>query len=85
MDDGKDKPNPIGPAVFELEAQLKASYVRHSPWFPYPRLACAELAPGSWNFTLIDPIIEAFMGAHSDRPVVLDFATIPQVQSRESR
>ena len=38
-------------------------YARYAPWLPYPRLGVAELEPQrdsrtSWDFSLIDPIVE---------------------------
>ncbi|MBS0664311.1 MAG: glycosyl hydrolase family 39 [Verrucomicrobia bacterium] len=70
-----------GPA-FAAIAELRADAVRFVPWLPYPRLAVAELeAPTagrtSWDFSLLDPLVEDFMQASGDRPVMMDFSTIP--------
>lgn len=61
---------------------LNADYVRYVPWFPYPKLAVAELeAPGkktSWDFSLIDPMTIDFLENTKGHPVILNFSTIPQ-------
>ena len=62
---------------------LGANYVRFVPWLPYPRLAVAELKPPShghtyWNFSLIDPMVRAFMRATAGHPVIMNFSTIPE-------
>jgi len=87
MDHGPGTSN-ISATVFQNMAALKADYMRHVPWFPYPHLAVAELfepqrysngsCTTSWNFTLIDPITEALMAAVGDHPIVLGFATMPE-------
>ena len=74
--------SPIHDSSFAALKQLGADYVRYVPWLPYPRLAVAELEPPtsnttSWNFTLIDPIIEDFMAATGGHNVVMNFSTIP--------
>jgi len=61
----------------------KVDMARLQPWFPYPRIGVAELEPPkdgktSWDFSLIDPIVEDFMNAAEGRPVMLNFSTIPQ-------
>jgi hypothetical protein len=74
--------SPIYKATFEALKNLDATYVRYVPWFPYPKAAVAELrAPTKtetfWDFTYADPAMEAFMKAQGDRPVVINFSTIP--------
>lgn len=76
--------------LFGTLADLHADYSRLSFWFPYPRLAVAELetptdASSSWDFRLMDPVVVDFMKAAGGRPVVMNFATIPQwmFRSRE--
>eukprot|EP00755_Sulcionema_specki_P004502 Sspe_Gene.4515::Locus_1486_Transcript_1_1_Confidence_1.000_Length_1607::g.4515::m.4515 len=80
--DGLAGSSNISKVVFENMKALRADRVRHVPWFPYPRLAVAELkAPGktcSWNFTLIDPITEGVLSAVRPSSAVLNFATIPE-------
>jgi hypothetical protein len=62
---------------------LGADYVRYVPWLPYPKLAVAELEPPangktSWDFSLIDPMMEDFMNAQAGHSVIINFSTIPQ-------
>src|SRR5579875_1181513 len=52
--------------VFEALHDLGADYVRYVPWLPYPKLGVAELEPPangktSWDFSLIDPMMDDFM------------------------
>ena len=72
----------IHDAAFSAIQQLGAEDVRYVPWLPYPRLAVAELEPPtptstSWNFSLIDPMVEDFMTAQSGHSTVMNFSTIP--------
>jgi len=69
--------------VFKNLKELGADYVRYVPWLPYPRLGVAELQPPkdgktSWDFSLIDPMMEDFMNAQAGHSVVINFSTIPQ-------
>ena len=69
--------------VFQALHDLGADYVRYVPWLPYPKLAVAELEPPkdgqtSWDFSLIDPMMEDFMNATAGHSVVVNFSTIPQ-------
>ena len=69
--------------VFQALHDLGADYVRYVPWLPYPKLAVAELEPPkdgqtSWDFSLIDPMMEDFMNATPGHSVVMNFSTIPQ-------
>ncbi len=62
---------------------LRADYVRFVPWLPYPRLGVAELeAPAagktSWDFQVIDPLVDDFMQAAVGHSVILNFSTIPE-------
>ncbi len=62
---------------------LQADYVRYVPWFPYPKLAVAELKPPTatetfWDFSLIDPMTIDFMEATKGHSVILNFSTTPQ-------
>jgi hypothetical protein len=67
---------------FNALRDLGADYVRYVPWFPYPKLAVAELeAPGkttSWDFSLIDPMTIDFLEATKGHSVIMNFSTIPQ-------
>lgn len=74
--------SPIHEGSFQALKELGADYVRYVPWFPYPKMAVAELAPPaagktSWDFTHIDPIMEDFMKATEGHSVVINFSTIP--------
>jgi hypothetical protein len=69
--------------VFEALRDLGAEDVRYVPWLPYPKLAVAELEPPtpdhtSWDFSLIDPMMEDFMNAQAGHSVIINFSTIPQ-------
>ena len=69
--------------VFQAVHELGADYVRYVPWLPYPKLAVAELDPPkdgqtSWDFSLIDPMMEDFMNATAGHSVVVNFSTVPQ-------
>jgi Glycosyl hydrolases family 39 len=72
----------IHDGAFGAVKTLGADYVRYVPWLPYPRLAVAELEPPtptgtSWDFSLIDPMMEDLMAATSDHSTVINFSTIP--------
>src|SRR5579863_1103620 len=74
---------PLGVAAFKALKALQPDYTRYQLWFPYPKLAVAELQPPtprstSWDFSLIDPMMSAFMTATAEHPTVMDFSTIPQ-------
>lgn len=65
--------------VFESLRDLKVSYARLQPWYPYPRLSMAALEPPqagktSWDFSLIDPIVLDFYAAAEGRPIMLNMA-----------
>jgi hypothetical protein len=69
--------------AFNALSGLKADYVRYVPWFPYPKLAVAELDPPdaqktSWDFSLIDPMTIDFFEATKGHSVIMNFSTIPQ-------
>src|SRR5690606_5213266 len=62
--------------------ELGANYVRYVPWFPYPKMAVAQLKRPTatetfWDFTYLDSTMEAFMEATKGRPVVINFSTTP--------
>ncbi|WP_202805991.1 hypothetical protein [Actinopolymorpha alba] len=74
--------SPIHDKAFGALRELNADLVRFLPWFSHPRLGVPALTPPtdtetSWNFELLDPIVEDFMNATAGRPVVANFATIP--------
>jgi hypothetical protein len=75
--------SPLHENVFAALRALRTEYVRFVPWFPYPRLGVAELeAPAgartSWDFTLIDPLVEDFEKATRGKSPMLNFSTIPE-------
>jgi hypothetical protein len=75
--------SPIHDAAFRALKDLGADYVRYVPWLPYPRLAVAEMAPPekngtSWDFSLIDPMVQDFVAATDGHPTVMNFSTIPE-------
>jgi len=74
--------SPIHEATFKALKNLGADYVRYVPWFPYPKLAVAELKPPSggktyWDFKLIDSTMVALMDATQGHSVVVNFSTTP--------
>jgi glycosyl hydrolase family 39 (putative alpha-L-iduronidase) len=75
--------SPIHDSVFSALRTLDADCVRFVPWFPYPKYAVAELEPPaegrtSWDFSLIDPLVEDFQHATDGRSAILNFSTIPE-------
>ena len=75
--------SPIHDAIFKSLRDLGADCVAHLGWYPYPKLAVAELEPPkdgktSWDFSLIDPIMMDFFEATRGHPVMVNFSTIPQ-------
>ena len=74
--------SPIHRATFAALKDLGADYVRYVPWFPYPKMAVAELkAPTKdatfWDFTYLDSTMNAFMDATKGHSVVINFSTTP--------
>lgn len=75
--------SPIHDHVYSALRNLNTDYVRFVPWFPYPKLGVAELeAPAggktSWDFSLIDPLVEDFKKATRGRSTILNFSTTPE-------
>lgn len=73
---------PIHAATFKVLKDLGADYVRYVPWYPYPRLAVAELKPPTadqtyWDFKLLDSTMVAVMEATKGHSVVINFSTTP--------
>jgi hypothetical protein len=69
--------------AFRALHDLGCDVVRYVPWLPYPKLGVAELEPPkdgktSWDFSLIDPMMEDFLKATAGHSVMLNFSTIPQ-------
>lgn len=78
-----ERNSPIHDNVFSELKDLRADYVRFVPWFPYPRLGVAELEPPangqtSWDFSLIDPMVEDFERATRGHSTILNFSTTPE-------
>ena len=72
----------IHDAAWKNLASLHTDMTRLAFWYPYPRLAVAELeAPTnghtSWDFSLIDPIAADFVHATNGRSTVFTMSTIP--------
>jgi hypothetical protein len=75
--------SPIHDASLDALHKLGADYVRYAFWYPYPKLAVAELrAPEanqtSWDFQYIDPLVEDFQHASEGHSPVFSFSTIPE-------
>eukprot|EP01117_Protostelium_nocturnum_P003541 TRINITY_DN1463_c0_g1_i1.p1 TRINITY_DN1463_c0_g1~~TRINITY_DN1463_c0_g1_i1.p1 ORF type:complete len:511 (+),score=124.59 TRINITY_DN1463_c0_g1_i1:66-1535(+) len=74
--------NPVHDNVWNSLAVTHSDLVRFVPWFPYPRYAVAALeAPNktktSWDFSLIDPLVEDFLTATQGKDTVINFSTTP--------
>lgn len=74
--------SPIHRQTFAALKELGADYVRYVPWFPYPKMAVAELKPPAkdatyWDFTYLDSTMEALMTATKGHSVVINFSTTP--------
>ncbi len=74
--------SPIHEKTFAALKDLGADYVRYVPWFPYPKMAVAELKPPTasetfWDFTYLDSTMEALMKATEGHSVVINFSTTP--------
>lgn len=74
---------PLGTAAFSAVSALGSDYMRFAAWYPYPKLAVAELQPPtpqetSWDFSLIDPIVKEVLTATEGHPTVMSFSTIPE-------
>jgi hypothetical protein len=72
----------IHKATFKALKELGADYVRYVPWFPYPKMAVAELKKPTkdktyWDFTYLDSTMQAFMKATEGHTVVINFSTTP--------
>src|SRR3954470_22900780 len=55
--------SPIHINTFKALKELEADYVRFVPWFPYPKMAVAELRRPKkdstfWDFTYLDSTME---------------------------
>lgn len=69
--------------LYRTLADFNGEYSRLAFWFPYPKMAVAELdAPTahktSWDFAYLDQIVADFMQATQGRSVMVNFSTIPE-------
>ncbi|MCO5234708.1 MAG: glycosyl hydrolase family 39 [Chitinophagaceae bacterium] len=74
--------SPIHSQTFKALKDLGCDFVRYVPWFPYPKMAVAELKPPTsnqtfWDFTYLDSTMEAVMKATEGHSVVVNFSTTP--------
>ena len=74
--------SPIHTNTFKVLKELGADYVRYVPWFPYPKMAVAELKPPTgnktfWDFTFLDSTMVALMEATKGHAPVINFSTTP--------
>ena len=75
--------SPVHDASLDALHGLGADYVRYAFWYPYPKLAVAELRPPDasqtfWDFQYMDPIVEDFLHASEGHSPVFSFSTIPE-------
>jgi hypothetical protein len=74
--------SPIHTNTFTALKDLGADFVRYVPWFPYPKMAVAELQPPTssktfWDFTYLDSTMQALMEATKGHSTVINFSTTP--------
>ncbi len=74
--------SPIHENIFKALKNLGTDYTRYVPWFPYPKMAVAELRRPTkdstfWDFTYLDSTMDAFMKAQQGHSVVINFSTTP--------
>jgi len=74
--------SPIHDAAWQNLENLHSDMTRLALWYPYPRMAVAELAPPvdtktSWDFKSLDPIVEDFFHAADGHATVFTMSTIP--------
>jgi hypothetical protein len=75
--------SPIHDKVFLDLHNLQAELVRYQAWFPFPKLAVAELKPPQdgktyWDFSEMDPPVVDFLKATEGHKIILNLATIPE-------
>src|SRR5580698_4760022 len=75
--------SPIHDVSLEALHKLGPDYVRYAFWYPYPKLAVAELRPPDatqtfWDFQYMDPLVGDFMHASEGHSPVFSFSTIPE-------
>ena len=84
--------SPIHDELFKSMHDLNVDFPRFQPWRTYPKIVVGELEPPrdgktSWDFSLLDPILEDFMKAAGGHPVEMDISTdsAMDVQVRQAR
>lgn len=75
--------SPIHDQVYRNLHDIGAEYVRFQGWWPFPKLAVAELEPPRdgkthWDFSDMDPLVVDFLEATKGHKIILNLATIPQ-------
>ncbi len=70
-------------STFRAIKELGCDRARFATWYPYPKLAVAELEPPrdgktSWDFSEMGPIVTDFLEATKGHPNVLSLNTTPQ-------
>jgi len=75
--------SPIHDRVYRNLRDLGAEYGRFQAWYPFPKLAVAELEPprdgkSYWDFSNMDSIVVDFLEATKGHKIILNLATIPE-------
>jgi hypothetical protein len=82
--------SPLREPLWNSLRNLRANYVRYSPWGIYPELEIAEPErptnqKTSWDFSSLDPVFDDFMNAMEGRPVVMNYQAIPGWMMKKPR
>ncbi len=75
--------SPIHDQVYRDIHNLGADFVRYQAWYPFPKIAVAELKPPHdgktyWDFKYMDAIVVDFLKATQGHKVIMNLATIPE-------
>jgi len=78
-----ERNSPLHNPLWNALRDLRADYVRYSPWGEYPGLKIAALKPPteektSWDFSALDPMFTDFINAIGDRPYIMNYQAIPE-------
>ncbi len=78
---------PLHETAMRQISELGLKNVRYLGWTPYPRLGVAELEPPtatktSWDFSLIDPDLTAFLDATRGHEPMVNYCLIRSGCSR---
>jgi hypothetical protein len=68
---------PAAKAALAQLADAGAQYLRFLNFNIFPGISCAELSPGKWDFSVMDPLLEDFMDAVGNSSVMIDIETSP--------